>query len=110
MTIMPYANIAITLCLAGIMGVRHAKNARRIERFNVELQEAITTAQAELASTLKQQYGLALTNTRLRDHLQLAHDLHDGLGGSFSILWFRWNKARRCCNVSGIVNVKAVAR
>lgn len=82
MTIMPYANIAITLCLAGIMAVRHAKNARRIERFNVELQEAVTTAQAELATTLKQQYGLALTNTRLQDRLQLAHDLHDGLGGS----------------------------
>ncbi len=81
-TIMPYANIAITLCLAGIMGVRHARNARRVERFNVDLQEAVTNAQAELAETLKQQYGLALINSRLQDRLQLAHDLHDGLGGS----------------------------
>ena len=81
-TIMPYANIAITLCLAGIMGFRHAKAVYRVERFNQELQEAVTTAQAELATTLKHQYGLALTNTRLQDRLQLAHDLHDGLGGS----------------------------
>lgn len=81
-SILPYANIAVTLCLAGIMGSRHAKNVRRIERFNQELQEAVTTAQAELATTLKQQYGLALSNTRLQDRLQLAHDLHDGLGGS----------------------------
>ncbi len=81
-TIMPYANIAITLCLAGIMGVRHARNARRVERFNVDLQEAVTNAQTELAATLKQQYGLALINSRLQDRLQLAHDLHDSLGGS----------------------------
>lgn len=80
--LMPYANIAVTLCLAGIMGFRYAKTMRRIERFNLELQVAVTTAQTELAATLKHQYGLALTNTRLQDRLQLAHDLHDGLGGS----------------------------
>ncbi|MGU3576539.1 7TM diverse intracellular signaling domain-containing protein [Brucellaceae bacterium C25G] len=81
-TIMPYANIAITLCLATIMGVRHAKNARRVERFQVELQNAVTHAQTELALNLKQQYNLELTNARLQDRLQIAHDLHDGLGGS----------------------------
>lgn len=76
---MPYANIAITLCLAGIMGFRHAKNVHRIERFNHELRAAVTTAQAELATILEQKYGLALSNSRLQDRLQLAHDLHDGL-------------------------------
>lgn len=103
-TIMPYANIAITLCLAGIMGVRHARNARRVERFNVDLQEAITNAQAELAATLKQQYGLALINSRLQDRLQLAHDLHDGLGAHCCILWQLLNKARKPCN--GIVSCR----
>lgn len=81
-SILPYANIAVTLCLAGIMGFRHANNVRRIERFNHELRDAVATAQSELASTLEQKYGLALSNTRLQDRLQLAHDLHDGMGGS----------------------------
>lgn len=80
--IMPYASIAITLCLAGIMGFRYAKTVRRNERFNQELKDAVEAAQTELSTTLEHQYGLALTNTRLQDRLQLAHDLHDGLGGS----------------------------
>lgn len=54
---------------SGYYGGRHARNTRRIERFNVDLQEAVTNAQAELAATLKQQYGLALINSRLQDRL-----------------------------------------
>lgn len=81
-TILPYANIAITLSLSGILGLRHAHNVKRIERFNVELAESVATARAELATTLEREYSLALSNSRLKDRLDIAHDLHDGLGGS----------------------------
>ncbi|MCV9909751.1 ATP-binding protein [Brucella sp. HL-2] len=81
-TILPYANIVITLCLSGILGLRHAHNVRRIEQFNVELADNVEKARAELATTLEREYALALTNTRLRDRLDIAHDLHDGIGGS----------------------------
>ncbi|WP_235818474.1 sensor histidine kinase [Brucella grignonensis] len=81
-SILPYANIAITLCLSGILGLRHAHNVRRIEQFNVELADNVAKARAELATTLEREYALALSNTRLRDRLDIAHDLHDGIGGS----------------------------
>ncbi len=80
--IFPYTNIAITFCLSGILGLRHAHNVRRIEQFNVELADSVAKARAELATTLEREYALALTNTRLRDRLDIAHDLHDGIGGS----------------------------
>ncbi len=80
--IFPYTNIAITFCLSGILGLRHAHNVRRIEQFNVELADSVAKARAELATTLQREYALALTNTRLRDRLDIAHDLHDGIGGS----------------------------
>lgn len=81
-TVMPYANIVITLSLSGILGLRHAHNVRRIERFNIELAESVEKARSELANTLEREYSLALSNTRLKDRLDIAHDLHDGLGGS----------------------------
>lgn len=81
-SIFPYSNIAITLSLSGILGLRHAQNVRRIEQFNLELEQSIANARAELATTLEREYALTLTNTRLRDRLDIAHDLHDGLGGS----------------------------
>jgi signal transduction histidine kinase len=80
--IFPYANIATTISLSAILGLRHANNLRRIERFNQELASGIEQARDELSGTLKREYALALTNTRLQDRLQIAHDLHDGLGGS----------------------------
>ncbi len=64
------------------MGLRHAHNVRRIEQFNVELADNVAKARAELATTLEREYALALSNTRLRDRLDIAHDLHDGIGGS----------------------------
>lgn len=81
-TVLPYSNIVITLSLSGILGLRHAHNVRRIEQFNVELAESIDSARSELATTLEREYSLALSNTRLKDRLEIAHDLHDGLGGA----------------------------
>ena len=78
----PFSSLVVTLCMSAILGLRHARNVRRIERFNHELADAVALARAELATTLDREHALALANTRLQDRLQIAHDLHDGLGGS----------------------------
>ena len=70
--------------VAVFMGRRIATNARRIERFNQELKDAVTDACNELETTLASQHSLALTNSRLQERLQLAHELHDGLGGQIT--------------------------
>lgn len=78
----PYTSIASLFCLSAVLALRHARSVRRIERFNDELAEGIARARSELGDTLEREHALALTNNRLQDRLQIAHDLHDGLGGS----------------------------
>ncbi len=58
-----------------------ARNLHRIEGFNVELKHGIEEARAELADTLARQHELELLHARLGERVNLAHDLHDGLGG-----------------------------
>jgi len=78
----PFTSMVVTLCMSAVLGLGHARNVRRIERFNQELADGIGQARTELATTLEREHALALTNARLQDRLQIAHDLHDGLGGS----------------------------
>jgi signal transduction histidine kinase len=80
--IFPWSNIASTFALSAIMGLRHARNLGRIERFNEELAESVAKARRELTVTLEREHALALSHTRLQYQLQIAHDLHDGLGGA----------------------------
>lgn len=77
-----YVSLVVTLCLTCIIGLRHAQYLKKIESFNDELSESVTNAKNELSAALKQEYALSMENTRLQDRLQIAHDLHDGLGGS----------------------------
>ncbi|MFE0843594.1 sensor histidine kinase [Achromobacter insolitus] len=81
-TYTPFTSVVVTLCMSAVLGLRHARNVRRIERFNQELADGIDQARTELATTLEREHTLALANARLQDRLQIAHDLHDGLGGS----------------------------
>ncbi|MGB0134116.1 ATP-binding protein [Dokdonella sp.] len=76
--------------LTGLMGVVSASvvlawnfvsNLRRIEGFNIELQQNVDQARRELAETLSRQHTLELAHVRLGERVSLAHDLHDGLGG-----------------------------
>ncbi|MGC7405728.1 7TM diverse intracellular signaling domain-containing protein [Pandoraea pneumonica] len=68
--------------MAIVLARRFAENARRIERFNDELRVGIDNARDELALTLNRQHELEVVNARLAERLDLAHDLHDGLGGA----------------------------
>lgn len=69
---------------AFLLARRVASSARRIERFNLELQEAVVSACRDLETTLASEHKLLLDNSLLQERLQLAHELHDGLGGQIS--------------------------
>jgi signal transduction histidine kinase len=70
--------VAMALTLAW----RFVASLRRVERFNDDLNLAIAQARSELAQTLMRQHELEVANARLAERMRLAHDLHDGLGGT----------------------------
>jgi signal transduction histidine kinase len=79
-----YSSISILITTVGVALVlawNFARSLRRIEGFNLELQNNIEDARAELAATLMRQHELELVHARLGERVNLAHDLHDGLGG-----------------------------
>ncbi|WP_349291613.1 7TM diverse intracellular signaling domain-containing protein [Achromobacter sp. Marseille-Q0513] len=78
----PYTSIAVLIGMSAVQGLRHARSVRRIERFNEELAVSVQRARDELAATLAREHELALAHSRLQDRLEIARDLHDGLGGS----------------------------
>lgn len=80
-----YTTVSAPLIMVGMSAIlawSFTRNLGRIERFNLELEERIAATRHELTQTLKREHTLELTNARLGERLQLAHDLHDGLGGS----------------------------
>ncbi|QCP52948.1 histidine kinase [Trinickia violacea] len=77
----PFTSQFLTIGMALVLGWRFVSNLRRIERFNQDLVVGIADAKAELASTLGKQHELEVANAHLNARLNLAHDLHDGLGG-----------------------------
>lgn len=82
LSVIPYTSVAVLVGMSAVLGLRHARGVRRIERFNQELEISVDRARAELATTLAREHELALANSRLQDRLEIARDLHDGLGGS----------------------------
>lgn len=82
LSVIPYTSVAVLVGMSAVLGLRHARGVRRIERFNHELEISVDRARAELATTLAREHELALANSRLQDRLEIARDLHDGLGGS----------------------------
>jgi hypothetical protein len=78
-----YTTVSSPLIMVGMSAILAwsvTRNLRRIERFNVELEERIALTRNELTQTLKREHALELANVRLGERLQLAHDLHDGPG------------------------------
>lgn len=71
--------IALVMLLLGVQLVRQI---RGMERFNRTLAERVADARAELAQALAREHDRAVENAKLQERMQIAHDLHDGLGGS----------------------------
>jgi len=79
-----YTTISSYLLLLGMaltQAGRFVQSLKRIENFNTELIEEVNAAKAELAATLAQQHALELAHARIGERVNLASDLHDGLGG-----------------------------
>lgn len=70
------------IAMALVLAWRFVANLRRIERFNDELHGKVSEAKAELVVNLGRQREYEVANARLNERLNLAHDLHDGLGGT----------------------------
>ncbi|WP_244306423.1 sensor histidine kinase [Paraburkholderia lacunae] len=68
--------------MALMLGRQFIANLRRIEGFNKDLAQSVEAARSELTRTLQRQHELEIANARLGERLNLAHDLHDGLGGT----------------------------
>ena len=65
-----------------LLGAQLMQRVRSVERFNRALEQGVVEARAQLAQALAREHTRALEHTRLQERIQLAHDLHDGLGGS----------------------------
>ena len=76
-----YLSLVVTVGLSLALAWNFITNLQRIKGFNDELLLKVESGRAELASTLKRQHELELVQSRLGERLNLAHDLHDGLGG-----------------------------
>ena len=68
--------------LAVLLGWQVASHMRRVDGFNAELTAHVAEARADLAQVLERQHAKDLQSAKLQERVQLAHDLHDGLGGS----------------------------
>ncbi|WP_093431133.1 sensor histidine kinase [Variovorax sp. 770b2] len=75
------SSYVLLLGMALTQAGRFVSNLKRIENFNTELIDEVNAAKAELAATLAQQHALALVHARIGERVNLASDLHDGLGG-----------------------------
>jgi signal transduction histidine kinase len=75
------SSYALLLGMALIQAGRFVNSLKRIENFNTELIDEVNAAKAELAATLAQQHALELAHARIGERVNLASDLHDGLGG-----------------------------
>ncbi|WP_436300423.1 ATP-binding protein [Variovorax paradoxus] len=75
------SSYGLLLGMALTQAARFVQSLRRIENFNTELIEEVNAAKAELGVTLAQQHALELAHARIGERVNLASDLHDGLGG-----------------------------
>jgi signal transduction histidine kinase len=78
----PAAYEFMLMGMALVLAWRFVGNIQHIRRFNEELTLKVDEARHELATTLSRQHELEVVTARLGERLDLAHDLHDGLGGT----------------------------
>ena len=81
-TLSAFFSPVIILMLGVLLGWKVAEDMRRIDGFNLELQQRVTQAQEQLSQSLAREHAQALQHAKVQERIQLAHDLHDGLGGT----------------------------
>lgn len=81
-TLTAFFGPVLAIMLGVLLGWKIAEDMRRIDGFNAELSQRVTEAQTLLAQALTREHQQALQHAKLQERMHLAHDLHDGLGGS----------------------------
>jgi len=76
-----YSAVAVAAGAAAVLAWNFARNLRRVESFNTELQQSVDEARQELGTSLAREHQLQLTHARLNERINLMHELHDGIGG-----------------------------
>ena len=77
-----YTSLLFTVFLAVILAMRLTSSLQRIEAFHLELGNQIREAELNLTASLAEQHAAAVKQVQTQERTHLAHDLHDGLGGS----------------------------
>ncbi|WP_111860359.1 ATP-binding protein [Acinetobacter sp. CFCC 10889] len=80
----PFAAPFTSLAVSCILAWRIAQNINQVELFNQKLSTTVDQVTLDLEQSLNKKYQLEVNNMRLQERLNLAHELHDGLGGSIS--------------------------
>ena len=80
--LLSYTSLLFTLFLAIILAMRFTRSLQRIEAFNLELSNKIREAELNVSLSLQEQHRLAVKQVQTKERTHMAHDLHDGLGGS----------------------------
>ncbi|MFH7766467.1 ATP-binding protein [Acinetobacter sp. BSP-28] len=78
----PYTGPIITFFMMIILGSRLARNVKKIETFNAQLEMKVQQVSNDLSASLNEKHQLELKNVKLQERINLSHDLHDGLGAS----------------------------
>lgn len=78
----PWSAPITATMMAFILAWRFTRHQNQIERFNQDLAATVARTREELTSSLQSRHALALYNVRLEERLQIAHDLHDGMGST----------------------------
>lgn len=78
----PYASLFSTVILACIFALRLTQSLRKVENFSHTLEQKVLQVRSELRESMSLAHDLELQNAKLEQRIQLAHDLHDGLGGN----------------------------
>lgn len=76
------SGVLVSALLMLLLGGQLARQMRSVKRFNTGLKAGVDKARAELTQALAREHTRAVENAKLQERMQLAHDLHDGLGGS----------------------------
>lgn len=72
----------LAIMLGVLLGWKLAADMRHIDGFNAELKQKVAEAENQLAQSLAREHAQALQHAKVQERMQLAHDLHDGLGGT----------------------------
>ncbi len=76
------SGIASTVLVMLLLSGQLMQQMRSAQDFQRELEARVANARAELAQAQAREHAQALENAKLQERMQIAHDLHDGLGGS----------------------------